>query len=100
MKLYLDDIRPAPEGYTLVTTAFDAVLKLSEGGIEEISLDHDLGDSATGYDVLLWIELAVVRFGYKPPRMLIHSANPVGRQRMALAIEAIHEAYSTTYPDD
>jgi hypothetical protein len=30
--------------------------------VQELSLDHDLGDDArgTGYDVILWIEEAVV----------------------------------------
>nr|WP_309249558.1 cyclic-phosphate processing receiver domain-containing protein [Paraburkholderia sp. CNPSo 3272] len=37
-------------------------MRLLESGIvEEISLDHDLGDDArdTGYDVILWIEEVV-----------------------------------------
>lgn len=42
-----------------------------------ISLDHDLGDDekGTGYDVVLWIEEAVVTQGFKPREIRLHSAN-------------------------
>jgi len=90
MKLWLDDIRPAPEGWVLVKTALDAIVALRHGKYEEISLDHDLGDGGTGYDVLLYIEAEVHRNqDYKCPMIWIHSANPVGRQRMQRAIDSI-----------
>ena len=54
MKLWLDDVRPAPQGWTLARTAAEAIdllkVALNIGDeIEEISLDHDLGaDPADG----------------------------------------------------
>lgn len=68
-----------------------AIALLQDGDVTEISLDHDLGDDAhgTGYDVIAWIEEAVVTRGFKPPRITIHSANPVGRDRMLRGIAAI-----------
>lgn len=56
-----------------------------------VSLDHDLGDDArgTGYDVLAWIEEAVVTRGFRPPEIRIHTANPAARQRMDAAATAI-----------
>lgn len=39
--------------------------------------------------VLVWIEEAVALRGFRPPAITVHSANAVGRQRMALAIESI-----------
>jgi hypothetical protein len=92
MKLYLDDVRPAPDGWVLVRTAHEAIAALEAGGVEEISLDHDLGDEATcgsGYQVATWIEEAVATRGFVPPRMQIHSANIVGRARMEQAIASI-----------
>ena len=64
---------------------------LKNGQVSEIGLDHDLGDDerGTGYDVVLWIEEAVVTQGYVPPKMSVHSANPPARQKMQLAIKRI-----------
>jgi Cyclic-phosphate processing Receiver domain len=67
----------------------EAIALLETGQVEELSRDHDLGDDerGTGYDVLVWIEEAVALRGFRPPVITVHSANAVGRQRMALAIE-------------
>jgi hypothetical protein len=94
MKVFLDDVREAPPGWQRVYWPSEAIALLEAGGISEISLDHDLGDDArgTGYDVVAWIEEAVVTRGFKPPRITIHSANPVGKDRMLRGIAAIERA--------
>lgn len=91
MKIYLDDIRDAPEGWIRAYWPSEVIALLGQGGVTEISLDHDLGDDqrGTGYDVICWIEEAVVARGFVPPKIVIHSANPVGRERMLRGIEAI-----------
>jgi len=90
VKLWLDDERPAPDGWELVKTALECITALRCNEYEEISLDHDLGDGGTGYDVLLYIEAEVHRNpDYKCPMIWIHSANPVGRKRMQQAIDSI-----------
>ena len=43
MKLYLDDVRECPQGWTLVKTAPEMIRCLESSEVEEISLDHDLG---------------------------------------------------------
>lgn len=97
MKVYLDDERVTPEGWTRVYWPQEAVALLKAGGVEEISLDHDLGDDerGTGYDVLEWIEEAVVLNGFIPPVIRVHSANPPARVRMQAAIKTI-ERYADT----
>ena len=69
----------------------EAIALLKTGVVSELSLDHDLGDDqhGTGYDVLLWIEEAVVFSGFQPPRITIHSANPAARLRMEAALRSI-----------
>ncbi len=91
MKVFLDDERGAPRTWTRVRTATEAIALLNAGVVEEISLDHDLGDdrAGTGYDVLLWIERAVVERGFIPPLLWIHTANSPARDRMLAAAEAI-----------
>ena len=90
IKLYLDDERKAPKGWTSVKSAEMAIQLIKQGVVEEISLDHDLGRKKTGYDVLLWMEQAV-REGQTVPSLIhIHTANPVGRMKMIQAIDAIN----------
>jgi hypothetical protein len=94
-KLWLDDIRTPPDGWTWVKTASDAIAALERGNVVEISLDHDLGDDVaygTGYDVVCWIEEAVVTRYFLPPNMAVHSANCVGVARMNQGIEQIAKA--------
>lgn len=92
MKVYLDDWRPAPEGWRLCTSAFVLChwLENYSDQISEISLDHDLGlENECGYDVLLWIEKEMILNSYVPPKIKIHTANPSARQKMELALEKI-----------
>ncbi|TCG01031.1 hypothetical protein BZM26_09745 [Paraburkholderia strydomiana] len=91
MKVFLDDLRPAPAGWTRAYWPDEAIALLDTNEVEELSLDHDLGDDSrgTGYDVLLWIEEAVALRGFKPPRMKVHSANPAASIRMQEGTAAI-----------
>jgi hypothetical protein len=91
MKVYLDDERPTPPGWTRAYTSHEAIALLSTGQVTIISLDHDLGppEAGTGYDVCLWLEEQVILNGFTPPEVRIHSANPVGRQRMQNAVKAL-----------
>ena len=91
MKVYLDDERQTPEGWVRVFWPEEAIELLKKGDVEEISLDHDLGDDehGTGYDVLLWIEEAVALENFDPPIMRVHSANSSARDKMENAIQSI-----------
>ncbi|MGK5054845.1 cyclic-phosphate processing receiver domain-containing protein [Janthinobacterium lividum] len=91
MKVYLDDERNTPEGWTRVYWPDEAVSLLTSGEVVEISLDHDLGDDerGTGYDVILWIEEAVALRGFNPPIIFVHSANSSAREKMEAGIAAI-----------
>jgi hypothetical protein len=91
MRVYLDDERATPEGWIRVYWPDEAIALLESGRVEEISLDHDLGDDerGTGYDVVLWIEEAVVTRSFRPPLMRVHSANTSARDKMLAGIRAI-----------
>lgn len=92
MKIWLDDVRPTPEGWTRCYWPQEviAILK-AEDDVELVSLDHDLGDDdrGTGYDVLTWIEEQVVVNNYFPPSLKVHSANVSARRKMEAAIAQI-----------
>jgi hypothetical protein len=91
MKVYLDDQRSTPDGWTRVYWPDEAIKLLKSGKVKEISLDYDLGDDerGTGYDVVLWIEEQVVQYGFAPPKISVHSANMLARSRMEASIRAI-----------
>ena len=93
MKVFLDDIREAPEGWELVKWPSEAINLLKTGEVTEISLDHDLGDDerGTGYDVILWIEASVVYDKFKPPIITIHSANTSAKEKMESGIRSIYK---------
>ena len=87
----MDDERETPDGWARVFWPDEAIELLKSGNVEEISLDHDLGDDerGTGYDVLLWLEEQVVVNGFRPPKIRVHSANSSARHKMEAAIDSI-----------
>ncbi len=91
MKVFLDDERVTPDGWTRVYWPDEAIRLLESGGVEEISLDHDLGDDdrGTGYDIVLWIEEAVALRGFRPPKITVHSANSSAREKMLAGVRTI-----------
>jgi hypothetical protein len=94
IRIFLDDERPAPDGWTLCRWPQDVIdlLKANPENVEIVSLDHDLGDETrNGYQVLLWIEEAVVTHGYHPPQLRVHSSNSSAVQKMQAAIHQIEK---------
>ena len=95
MKLWIDDVRPAPEGYIWAKSVKSAQTRIynyehnMNDDIIIIDLDHDAGDYASdGGDyikLLDWLEAKnIVDTGYF---FHIHSMNPVGIQNMRAIIQ-------------
>ena len=93
MQLFVDDEREAPEGWLVARDAMSAInilesQALSDYPVEEVSLDHDLGDlendpELTGYTVFCWVEeKAHLEPDFIPPYIRIHSANAPARAKM------------------
>lgn len=91
MKLWIDDVRPAPEGYEWCSTVNIAIAAIElwedlPDGIEIINIDHDAGEFACdGGDyirLLDWLE----QTGRNYP-IRIHSQNPVGVANMRQIIQ-------------
>jgi len=86
MKLWLDDVRPAPRGWTWSKTVEDAVSKLGAGEVTEVSLDYDLDETdghRKGTEVMQWLSMAIVDGRIPLPIIHFHSANPLGSARFA-----------------
>jgi len=104
--MWLDDIRPAPEGWTWVKDYDSAISLLKMGRVQTASLDHDLSDiqmrwdtgtgyseapvqrleERTGYHVVLWM----AQNQTWPDTLRVHSGNPVGKRAMLQLIERHH----------
>lgn len=96
MKVFLDDERKTPDGWVRAYWPQEVIEYLKSGEVIEISLDHDLGDDdrGTGYDVILWIEEAVIVRNFDPPSVKIHSANSSARHKMELGIRNIEKMHA------
>ena len=107
-RIYLDDIRTPIDKDWVVVRNYDefveTIQKLGLRNIEEISLDHDLGDSAiaeyyanakpnnilnydnilekTGMDCCKFLVDESVETNTPLPQIYVHSSNPVGRVNM------------------
>lgn len=94
LKIWLDDCRPAPEGWVSCRWPEEVIEYFKTGRVAEVSLDHDLGDCSypdrTGYDVLIWIEKQVSNLTLNwLPEIHIHSSNPPASIRMHFAVKSI-----------
>src|SRR5690348_15451267 len=88
MNVWLDDERPMPPDYdTHVKTAEEAIALLKTGNVSIISLDHDLGQIKTGYDVAKFIEESAFNGTLKRIYIRIHTQNVEGRKNMAFALQ-------------
>ncbi len=109
--VYLDDMRPCPEGWVLADTIQLAKHFLKNGIVGKLSLDHDMGACeacleavpdlgyrdgvmpscehvGTGYDLVCWME----ETGHWPrEKPTVHSFNPVGRARMMAVIDKYYK---------
>lgn len=91
MKLWIDDVRPAPEGYvwfksTNETIRYIKVALRWDKRIELIDIDHDAGDyAADGGDYIKILDYLERHLLDIPIR--IHSMNPVGVENMRRIIE-------------
>lgn len=98
MKVWLDDLREAPEGWVRAYWPEDVITHLKTGFVTQISLDHDLGiqngKDRNAMEVINWIEEQVVLNKFVPPEIFIHSANSVGIGNLRRAITQI-EKYHT-----
>lgn len=83
MKIWVDDVRPCPEGYYWIKSVNDfiSIINLYKDDIEIIDLDHDAGDFyCDGGDyikILDYLEYQGLSYCFH-----IHSMNPVGVQNM------------------
>jgi hypothetical protein len=91
VKVYLDDVRPEPEGWLRAYTYEQCVELLETGAVTHLDLDWNLGQGPerTGLSVLEWLEDRVSVGRLRPPALTVHTADPRARREMLAAIERI-----------
>lgn len=100
MKLWIDDMRPAPEGYIWCKSVNQAKAQLRSalywGNLEVIDIDHDAGlyayDGGDYIEILNWLENIYYNFSelcedWSILKFHIHSMNPVGVENMRIIIQ-------------
>ena len=95
MRLWIDDCRPAPEGYIWLKSTNEALCFITNHihDIEEIALDHDAGDYVNqGGDYINILNELEKLFRKSPSTFIgckfsIHTANPVGAANMRRIIQ-------------
>lgn len=91
LRLWVDDVRLPPPGYTWVKTAEEALDVCRQRLVETASLDHDLGmrEQPNGHFIEneyakdgTWLMEQLILEDLLPRHVYIHSQNPVGALRM------------------
>ncbi len=115
--LWLDDVRPEPEGWVRAKTAPEAIEFLKTREFFTVSLDHDLGYCAdcekldnpalqcehvgNGYMVACWLEEAVVTDPTFPvPKVYVHTQNAAAMPRMVQAARKIEMIWQQRLSED
>lgn len=104
MKIWVDDIRPAPDGWHWCKTSHEAIRSLAiwqgieefrgtTGNVEVMSLDHDLGGDDTTRPIVLWC----CENDFWPVEVVVHSANPPGVYWLESMIERYHPSNAHKY---
>lgn len=85
MNVYLDDLRPCPQGFTAARSAEECLLLLAECDVNVLSLDYELGYGLpNGFDVVT----GMIVSGKFPKEIYVHSSSMMGRARMVQALRA------------
>ena len=88
MKLWIDDVRPAPEGYVWCKSVYTAITEIAKHSneIELIDIDHDAGEyTRYGGDYIVVLEF--LEYNGFSCSIRIHSMNPVGVANMRRIIQ-------------
>lgn len=91
MKVYVDDIRKAPEGWELARSISRAIRLLNTGHVKEISLDHDIQCKHVDCDVncieedfkVVATYISQMHWPKAPVKIWVHSSNVEGGNRIA-----------------
>ncbi|WEK55824.1 MAG: cell division protein FtsJ [Candidatus Cohnella colombiensis] len=85
INVYLDDVRPCPQGFVVARSASDCLLLLSECEVNVLSLDFELG---FGEPNGLTVVHGMIAGGHYPREVYVHSSSKLGREFMVRDLRA------------
>lgn len=112
IRLWVDDVRPAPDGWHWAKTNTEAIRVLDEQQVDEISIDHDIRHQKPGKSPGCWDEeyniactetfeptvrfvrtiiLARILTGDFPKRVFVHTANTVACQKFGAILAPVNQ---------
>lgn len=95
--LYLDDVRPIPNGDVGVRCFQEFVDFIKQNGLPKlISFDHDLGEEKTGYDCAKWLVEYCMDMKLPLPKFSVHSQNSVGKENIQKLLDNFYQYQKTT----
>ena len=99
MKVYLDDIRPTPDGWHRTYNVQETINILEKYQVVELSLDYDLGEDletmeqlAKGKEVLVYILDRLKKthdVNFVPSLIHLHTGNIIGKREMEFLLADI-----------
>lgn len=90
-KLFLDDVRPVPDGFVGVRSYREFVLYIQQNELPQfISFDHDLGEEKSGFDCAEFLVEYCLDRNIPTINFAVHSQNPVGKEN----IESLLNSYN------
>jgi len=107
MKIFLDDERATPIGFTRCWTVFEVINLLKQRNVTHLSLDNDLGipgKENEGYQVIRYLEeLCDERnpdcdLTFPIPNLRVHSANASAIKDMTAGIKKLHAWKAERFP--
>jgi len=106
MKLYVDDIRKEPVGWTLAKNIGEAIKAIEMFCPDEISLDHDIshqvkvGKVSRPYpcdECFCAVARYITEYYWNPereyPKITIHTANPDGAKNLMSILDGFEPEY-------
>jgi len=86
VKLYVDDVRPCPAGWTVARTPEEAQALLAQGGVDEVSLDYYIGVGDGGNFLSVAYYLAQMPLDTRPQRVSLHTSSEFGASQLRRAL--------------
>lgn len=101
IKVYLDDVRATPPGWSRTNSVEETINFLSKNVVTHLSLDNDLGENEPeGYLVVDWLEEKVHGDpSFLIPEITVHSSNPTRSKYMERGIKSIERIRQTQLND-
>lgn len=98
-RIWLDDCRTPPPGWTWAKSVSEARELIRGNKVTDISFDHDLGLSESGYDLACWIEKKAACRSLVPMKWKVHSSNPAGRANIERAMLSAERFWVNDHPE-